>query len=164
MRVLRITISLFLICLPISSRQLDGNQIALRGLRGVVPVVVIEDGSPLPRMIPEATLKTEVELRLRREGLNIGSTSQFKEVPKPPMLMISLVGLESNDSILFAVTIQLYEVATVQRTGSQQGVCTWDDSQMGIIRGDSTQPLREALRNVLDRFINDWLAANPRNK
>ena len=43
------------------------------------------------------------------------------------------------------------------------GTTTWDDGMLGIVNAEGLERIRQVVSDLTDRFLNDYLAANPKN-
>lgn len=110
--------------------------------------------------IAETTLRTDVEVRLRKAGILIFDRKE----PYPtniPYLSISYtqsgIGLNIDLSLI-------QEVCLVSRPTSTAHAATWARSMTGTGRNATyiRQAIRQAIKDLTDMFINDYLSVNPR--
>ena len=154
---------LVLLLLPGVSHALTDDQEALVGLKGVE--VVIEKIKPAAERLglTRDQIKTDVELRLRKAGVRVLTEKERLEMPGVPFLYVN-VGIAFNaDSTLVAYSIraELNELVTLDRGFRTRGAI-WDTSRVGGVGTGRISELREDVGDQVDRFINDYLAANPK--
>lgn len=148
---------------PGVSHALTRNQRDLVGLRGVG--VVVEE------MVPKAEnlgltaeqIKTGVELRLRKAGIRVLTEKETLESPGMPYLYVNVSTAFNKDYTLlsYAVIVDLMERVTLANGFNTEGAI-W---HTGMIGGGGTSHIREIRNDVgdqIDKFINDYLAANPK--
>lgn len=114
-----------------------------------------------------------IELRLRQAGIrtsveHVGllATSAIG-VPTGPVLRVSVNALDGEDYPLnpFSVTLELRQLVSVERSKSSQHVATWTRSALGVTsRSGLNRGIKNVLNDLLDVFIDDYLAANPRSQ
>lgn len=143
----------------------DLRRAPLRGISGVN--VLVED---LPANVEalglrRETIRTEVELRLRRNRVSVVSLSIESIEKETPTLMVTVDVLEHPRLDLYAVhvTVELMQSASLDRDRRRSvWVSTWSDG-LKMFRDSRALPdVRSNVGELVDRFINDYLAANPR--
>ena len=99
-------------------------------------------------------LKTEVELRLRQAGIQVGSASAFL-----------MLGRSHYPHGLCHVQAEIQEFGNFERRHgfSELPVTTWESSLDGTTQNvavDDWEAARKVLMAAVDEFLNDYLAAN----
>lgn len=139
----------------------------LAGLQGVN--VLVEDFRPEAEKhgFNRQQYKTDVELRLRQYGIKVLSQKESSKVSGSPYLYINVTPLFGENTPMAAVNIlvQLQEAVLLERNRTILRVATtWHKGMTllcGLKRLDET---REHVRDLVDMFINDYLAANPKDQ
>jgi hypothetical protein len=149
------------------TRDTDG----LRGLAGVAVRVtglkqeVERDG------LSKAQLQTDVELRLRKAGIRVLTEDQWLIAPGQPTLsvIVALYKVSNPETIngyAKSVDVVLRQNVVLSRTPSTivRGAITWQSTLMvGVSNSTVLQnDIRERVADVVDEFINAFLAANPK--
>jgi len=85
----RATAAALLICLiAVAISADDIHRPALRNLRGVVFRAAVERENPnLARIVSQSEMQTTGETQLRKAGLYVGTLSQIRKRPAPPILL-----------------------------------------------------------------------------
>lgn len=142
-------------------RQID----ALVGLKGVQ--VKVQKISPdAERMgLTEDQIKTDVELRLRKAGVRVLTEKEVDETPGQPALYVreDTIVMQDFPIIVNSISVELEEWVTLPR-GSQPYVIIiiWSTSQTTPMGAGKIQQIRGQVGWLVDRFIHDYLAANPK--
>jgi hypothetical protein len=99
--------------------------------------------------------KTEVELRLRQAGIGVGPGSAF-----------IMLGRSPHDGVCdIQAEIQEYGKFERRHGFSELAATTWESSRHRTkqrIEGHDWDAARKVLMVAVDEFLNDYLAANPR--
>ncbi len=102
-------------------------------------------------------LKTDVELRLRKAHIRVVGLSP------PGYLYVNVQALRQSGGWVYSVHVGLNQDVTLDRDKSIS--CsgeTWSEGTLGTATRDKfVAEVRDALGDQVDRFINDYLAANP---
>jgi len=151
----------------------------LHGLKGVKPTVLFRAGksdvlkSDLPTNLvisglSESTLQTQVELELRKTGINI---VEDKEAPVL-FVRVFIVKLVAQDYYIYSVSMKLTEeVELIRDRKIHTFSSTWPPSIGSLlyaprVGADVTLGITQAIKNEVDNlikeFCNDYLAANPK--
>jgi hypothetical protein len=141
----------------------DFTRKSLAGLAGVN--VFIE---PVKEPLDRSTIKTDVELRLRRAGIKVLDMETCQKTPGKPFLRV--VGNTTTPATqIFAVShdVELFQSVVLNRDKSISTLAsTWRTGgvALGVGKANLVKGVRDLLRQDVDEFINDFLAANPRIK
>jgi hypothetical protein len=136
---------------------------AVESLRGIVSVnVLLEEvaASSLDFGVTEDSLRTQVELGLRRNGIKI-------EPPHHdvPTVYVRLGTLSSPGIHCYDLEISVFQNVTLVRNPyiTVYGAKTWTQSYMGLLPSRLyADDIRTRLSGLLDMFLNDYLTANPK--
>jgi hypothetical protein len=137
---------------------------SLVGLKAVYVLVETIDREAEQDGLPRSTLQTDIELKLRQAGIAIHTVEQSARAPGSPYLYLN-VAAGKNRAGFYAYHVRLsleqgvslIRAPTVTVTGS-----TWQSNGViGIVRSGNVAKIRDAVRDVVDEFINAYLAANP---
>jgi hypothetical protein len=169
----RLLASITLLCLwgmasPEGFAQTDMKRGSLRGLKGLG--VVVEELQPEAERdgLTKSQLRTDVELKLRQAGLRVLSPEESLKEPGSPYLYVNLNTAKSEvlyafATYAYALQVALKQEVTLTRDPDIRGsATTWDTGVLGTVGAANLPDLRKTLSDVLDRFINDYLAANPK--
>jgi len=120
--------------------------------------------------LTEMKLQTDVELRLRQSGIKILEGKDWGKTPGKPHLLIWVTTLVpqviSNDSVAVDINVELHEDAVLLRNPKIYiPAVTWRRNWLGIITIDGFEDhIRGFIKDSVDQFCNDYLAANPKEQ
>jgi len=131
----------------------------LRGLKGIQVLV-----EPITLAgLTESTLKTDVELKLRKAGIRVLTEDEWLKTPGYPYLYVNVTAIElkSPREFIYSVNVAFKQDVILSRNRSIEttGV-TWDVSSLGI--NSKLRYVREVVSDLVDKFMNDYLAVNPK--
>lgn len=170
--------ALLLVCLTttgaLATDAQDSNldRATLVGLTGVGVRASLTSADP-PLGLTQDRLQTAVELRLRRSGVRVLSGDEILSTPGYPELEMAVVVLELKRNgrltgYSYTFTLHLLQSVVLSRDSNIRHVegVTWGQQELNL----ATEPpdgvvryLLEDVESAVDGFINDYLAANPRN-
>ena len=137
----------------------------LAGLQGVY-VGVEEIGPEVEKYsLTKQVLQTDVELRLRQCGVRVLSQEEFRQTVGRSILYINITPAINEKFDLAAVTIQveLNELAFLVRGPTTCVRCaTWVNGSTMVVGKARINEVRDKVKEFVDMFINDYLAANPK--
>ena len=152
-----------LLLLPGVSNALTDEQRVLVGLKGMH--VLVEEMNPKAEGLglTKAQIKVDVELRLRKAGIRVLTEKEQLEMPGGPALYVDINSYFPPDIPIFAfsINIELMEWVTLAN-GFKVFGAVWSTKPIGISRKDEIREIRKSIGDVVDKFINDYLAANPK--
>jgi hypothetical protein len=136
----------------------------LAGLEGVG--VIVEAFPPEAKQygLTEQVFLKLAESRLRRYGVKVLTGQQQLQTPGRSYLHLGItpVIIEDVKFVAVSVTIKLNELVTFWRNPTTAVMATtWDTGQVMLLGKDNLDVIKEATQNLLDEFINAYLAANP---
>lgn len=133
--------------------------------------VIVEDLSTYAQQagLTKAHIVTDVEVRLRQAGIKVLTRRERLRTPGQPYLYVRVtaISIPSNTppSVLgyaFAVDVHLEQRVNLSRNRQETDAKTWSTVSIGVTppRGFA-RIARQAVRDLLDEFLNDYLAVNP---
>ena len=135
----------------------------LRGLRGCCVLIESLDKEIVRAGLTRSVLKTDVELRLRKAGITVLTEEQSLRTPGGPYLYVNInaIKIERTDLFVYDAEVEFIQNVILSRNRSiETGATTWDHSFTGIT--PNLRTIRESVRDSIDRFMNDYLAVNPK--
>lgn len=156
-----ITISLFG-GIATTSRAGDAEIPVLRGLKQVFVDVEDLDFRVERAGLTTDHLRTDAELKLKMAGIKVQSKKESMKTPGSPQLyiMVKVLGTSSGDYAAH-IRIELREaVGLVRHPGMEIFTSTWTIGRFGVT--PSLSDVRQQEQELIDKFINEYIAANPK--
>jgi len=145
---------------PVVARRADDPY----GLRGISSVwVLIESLGPEEAKIGLAhdTVRTDVELRLRSAGLRVISPEEAKKIAVKDNTFLYVNVAVASGGMAATVLAQFAQAAYLLRNSLPIGTAfTWTD--VSTLLSPSLDSVRSEIRDLVDKFLNEWLKQNPR--
>jgi len=109
-------------------------------------------------------LQIDVEWRLRQAGIPVLSPHDYLMTLGQPMLYIfQSVKAKGNGLIVDQVSISLNQDVKLSRDHNISGsLATWEKISINVIENLEAKDVRKRVMDLIDQFINDYLAANPK--
>jgi hypothetical protein len=138
---------------------------SLKGLHGVQ--VLVERLDPLVEAgLTTGDIQTDVELKLRLAGIPVLSKQEMLATPGQPYLYVNVNVNSSATRDLWPdhIEIQLNQNVTLARSPEPLvvGATTWSTGSVGAVFKQNLRSLRDGVKDQVDRFINAYLAVNPK--
>jgi hypothetical protein len=115
-------------------------------------------------------LQTDVELRLRQHGIRVLSEKELFTTPGMPYLYVDVAFYIHSEIPLnseYIISVKLKQRVFLARDLTKSCTAsTWDKGgTLGIVGLDKVETtIRENVKDLVDEFINDYLAANPKRE
>ena len=138
------------------------EQASLRKLPGVF-LMIGDISSVTGQIISQNQLKTEVELRLRRNRIRILSEEEWIRADGSPTLFLTLSALKHNTGVYsFSYSLELSQDILLRRDKSfGMSGTTWSRGSYGYAGSQVVSTaVKDAIGEIVDSFCNDFLAAN----
>jgi hypothetical protein len=151
--------------LLITSVSLAGDELeqrALRGLNGVYVLVEVLNPEAERLGLTQDQIKTDVELRLRKAGVRVLTNEDRYKTPGMPYLYVNVnTSFKSGTGLCaHSVGVELKEMVMLARRFETVG-SIWRTGSVGTVGIANIKELRGSVGDLVDEFINDYLAANP---
>jgi hypothetical protein len=162
MRLYTAFIALFVFCAPIT--RASDDEFSRRSLRGFRTIQVVIDAPPPEAEqagLTKSAIQTDVELKLRQAGIRV-----LDQTTDVPWLHVAVFVIPSSDSNWpYAIEVELCQGVTLTRDPSISliGTPTWSVGGYGSVGRQNVRSLREDVKDAVDKFINAYLAVNPKN-
>jgi hypothetical protein len=115
-------------------------------------------------ILSERQIQTDIELRLRRNGIRLLSEEEWLKSPGSPYLYLNLDVLLNERTGVFSYSyrLELNQTVLLERDSQFRMLSTtWQKTNMGYAGSTvAASAIREAIGDTVDRFCNDFLAAN----
>src|SRR2546425_8239420 len=137
----------------------------LAGLTGVyvsvenIPDEAQHDGLDTTR------IRTDVELRLRQAGITVLTRQEWLSTAAAPYLYVNVQVIKNPANFYaYSADVELRQrVTLVHNPATSILAATWSATGIiGTVGSRRVGSLRENVRDLTDRFINAYLAANPK--
>ncbi len=141
---------------------------SLKGLGGVSVVIDDLDSDAQEAGLTKSQLQTDVELRMRKSSVQVANNSHGYLYVVVSMLKIRTSESKTRIGMGYTCFVQLsfiQQVVLLRDSSIAVAASTWrSGGYQGIVPAmdDATRAVREALGNLVDEFINDYLAENPK--
>ena len=142
------------------------KQRALQGIKGVGVVVVLSDDAVKAGLL-KSQVQTDVELKLRRDGIKVLSQAEYGPILHINVFAMAMQSVDKQNTLGYVcfVNSALFEVVQILRSGKSIEASTW--RTIGIVYGPQdkfSSYVRRHISDSLDMFLNDYLAANPKEQ
>jgi hypothetical protein len=143
---------------------LSNSRDVLSELKGVyVLVEVLAPEIEKNGLLTSERIRTDVELELRKFSIKVLSREESLRGSGCPCLYISsALFVNSYGRFSGAIDVELNEqVLLIRRPGVLViGAATWQN--IGAVQNGEPQQVRDEIKGYVDKFINEYLAANPK--
>jgi hypothetical protein len=141
----------------------------LRGLQGVYVVIKVQDLSATTIQqhgLTKEQLQTDTEINLRAAGIKVIPTQdELLKEPGNPLLYVYVVTRYEPGLKGFVIhcQVELRQLVQLERAPTLFDVsATWSKAGMTLIGEESAQNIRGFVKDLVDKFINAYLTANPK--
>ena len=135
----------------------------LRGLTGVH--VVVEELRPeaVKDGLSKDAIEQKVIQKLWDAGVRVLMEDQWTLAEGAPYLYLNVNAVKSRDLYVYAVDLQLNQTVRLERLPTiAVAATTWATGcRVGAVSADSVRVLDQVAAQSVDRFIEDFRAANP---
>lgn len=140
----------------------------LRGLQGLELFVMGPKAEIEKYGLTESQIRTDVELKLRQAGVRMLSSKERFRTPGAPLFTVfAFVDKQPNgDAFLVNIRAELTQSVLLERDRSIScNATTWQTwPKVGLLGSRDLQSVRQVVKDHVDEFINDYLAANPKEQ
>jgi len=138
----------------------------LKGMKPNVAVYVVVSGEDFKANGPsEVLFKTDVEIRLRKSGIMVDNEGKG---PPDGIVSVHISAVKSKIEPVYAASVVLCYSGVVLIANripgkpTLRGIATlWWNENGGLLGEQKLDSVRKSLQDLVDQFVNDYLAANP---
>ena len=158
---------LFVLFLALTgSAQTPGQQRdSLRDLPGFrVTIENFDEKDSALQGVSRSQIQNDVELRLRKAGIRVLTEKEWLNSLNAPTLYVN-INLMTSSAGLYAydVSVDIQQEVILKTSPSRTTIATtWDKAMVGALGSRNLGDLRNSVNDLVDFFINDYLAANPK--
>ena len=139
---------------------------SLQGLKELGVVVEDLHSSIKADGLEESTIRTDVELKLRLAGIKVVPMEEISRTPGGEHLHVNVNVLPLQNAPAYAISysVELRESVHLSRDPMivVPGAITWSTGGVAIVMKGNITRVRDKIKDFLEEFINDYLAANPK--
>jgi hypothetical protein len=138
----------------------ERTRATLRGVEGV-QVLIADVGPDVERAgLTRQQLHTAVEGQLRQAGIPLLTSAERVHVPGQPFLAVAVHVVPRADGLLaaYAITVEVYQVASLETAAVKATVSTWSVGATGSIGLPLLATLRDSVTDAVEHFIDAYLS------
>ena len=164
--IIVIAVAVLLLVSPCVKAEYVSGKETLRGIEGMA--VAVEDLSPNVKELglTEDILQTDIELKLKLAGIKVLSIEESVKTLRSPYLYLNILTVTHPSGVLFSWNVslrlrQMVDLRTKKNTYTK--AITWKKLRTGYAEKDILKDgLRKITKDMVDEFLNDYLAINPK--
>jgi hypothetical protein len=146
----------------VASAQFPGQQDSLGGMHGVKVLILTTNDEWKTADLDRDVVETDVELRLRKAGIPVLVGKEWPERYQKAVVVVRVRFVKHDDILAVAITVQLWRM---MEGSSAPYVSTWEELGVGLFSESVARAsIRERIGDHIDKFANDYLAANPKSQ
>ncbi len=157
--LLNVIRSLTVLSLLVETAMVNGaGPLERASLTGITEMnVIVENFSPkaIGLGLDRDVLKSSTELRLRRSGVKV-SDSAIQYI----YINVNLVPVFDGTYVVYNAEVTFIQKAQLLANQKVHSVTTWSTGQTGGVGKQNVRDIRHVIDDLIDAFINDYLAAN----
>jgi len=138
----------------------EADRRTLRGLKGMEVFIVSMPPEAEQNGLTKSAIQTDVEFKLRQAAITI-----LDPKPGQPWLSVEVeMGIRTESPWTYSISVELHQSVTLTRDPSISfpDAATWSAGAFGSVGRAKVGSLRDDIKDMIDKFINAYLAANPK--
>jgi hypothetical protein len=153
----------FLLGTMVTVAHATGDRDNLKGLKGVFMVIDPLSADLEKRGVTRDELQTRLVVKLREAGIGIVSVKEASRTPGQPILQLKVASVKKTTGDGFVIQLWMNEKVIFDRDRSRivHGI-TWIQTTIAFDGELQSRGIYDSVDEVLNEFINDYLAANPK--
>jgi hypothetical protein len=105
-------------------------------------------------------IQTDVELRLRKAAIRVEPPKDSNDF-NSLYINVNILDLE-NGLFTYSARVEFQQTVFIPRLKKEFLVSTWIKASIGAVGRNKASFVRESVADLVDIFINDFLAVNPK--
>ena len=164
-KILTILFLLMMVCLSDAFSEADKLRAeSLRYLKSMGLVIRDLNSDIKIDGLNKECIQTDVESKLRSAGIKILSIQEWLNKLGSPHLGVWVNSSKKDESrSLYAYTIEVSLSQTVYAARNKEIVFmaeTWSVEDVGFVEEENVNSIRDSVKDLVDKFINDYLSVN----
>ena len=153
----------FLLIVMVPVAHATGDRDNLKGLKGVFLVIDPVSADLEKRGVTRDQLQTRLVEKLRQAGIGILSVKEASRTPGQPILQLKVASVKRTTGYGFLIQLWMNERVMFDRERDRivHGI-TWIQTTIEFDGDLQARGIYGSADEVLNEFINDYLAANPK--
>ncbi len=139
---------------------------SLVGVKGIYVTITDLNEDTKSAGLTKEQLKTDVELKLRLAGIKVNSQPEWLSSKHEGLFLVTIATDSDDDSpsIAYTVAVELSQRRKLlRRPYARVFAPTWGRGTVGkCLKNEFPEEARQAVKDHVDEFINDYLTANPK--
>jgi len=168
MRLYAALVALFLFSTPIAHADEveEFQRKSLKGLKNLsvgyvhMPSELEQNGS-----LTSDEIRTDVELKLRLAGIQVVDLKDFDSPSSSSSILNVSVNAHSSSLGIWAISVNVGVMQPVMLDRDRSILTygeTWGLFRLGLLEKSMIRSVRETIKDMVDQFINAYLAVNPK--
>lgn len=161
-----IAISVGTLCTASDAAADEIERSSLKGLKGFVVLVERLRADAENNGLTTDSIRTDVELRLRQAGITVYPSVRDDPSPAKAYVYVNINLRAANGTAtgLFAasVSVELQQWLRSRVSDLEFPGATWSRGTIVTVGASHLRDIRDTVKDRIDEFINDYLAANPK--
>ncbi len=139
---------------------------SLVGVKGIYVTITDLNEDARSAGLTKEQLKTDVELKLRLAGIKLNSPAEWFSSKHEELFLVTIATDSEDDSpsIAYTVAVELSQLRKLpRRPHARVFAPTWGRDTVGMcLKNEFPEEARKHVKTNVDKFINDYLKANPK--
>ncbi len=139
---------------------------SLVGVKGIYVTITDLNEDARSAGLTKEQLKTDVELKLRLAGIKLNSPEEWFSSKHEELFLVTIATDSDDDSpsIAYTVAVELSQRRKLlRRPNARVFAPIWGRGTEGMcLKNEFPQEARDHVKTNVDKFINDYLTANPK--
>lgn len=115
--------------------------------------------------LTESDLQRDIEMKLQQAGIRVFTEAEWRTAPGKPTLNLEVRTLKPDTkTYVVSITLELEQEVRLARDATVNvSATTWSaPPRLGIVAAGHFSSIRRDVREIVDQFIQAYLAANPK--
>jgi hypothetical protein len=165
MKKLVVVVTLALVSIAAWGQASSYDESIRRQLVGVPGFFVLVTVNPdsMAALLPVSSIQTDVELRLRIAHMTVLTTGQSL-TGKAGTIFVNVRGIRTANTPIWAIGIETNCLQSAYLLRDPQVLTTgltWADGGVVLCLENQLSSVRENIKDLIDKFVNLYLSANP---
>jgi hypothetical protein len=138
----------------------ENERRTLKGLKGMEVFIVAIPPAAEQNGLTKSAIQTDVELKLRQAAITVLDLK-----PGQPWLSVEVeMGIRTESPWTYSISVELHQSVILTRDPSIffSDATTWSAGSFGSVPKAQVGTLRDDIKDIVDKFVNAYLAVNPK--
>ena len=111
--------------------------------------------------LTQTAIQTDTELALRQAGIQVYNEEEWLETESMPLLRVGVHPVKRDNMYAYSLSLKVNQLVFLMTGEPVPATTYFMNRSTGSVGSSNLRSVRDAIKDDVNIFINDWLATRP---